>query len=115
MLEPTYERIRHALSEKIKKDAPATLSIGVDGWSQFHSGYMGMNCHYLDKEWQRVVFNLACAPFEESHTGENIYRKIKSVLTDWDIFEQAKKGVNLRDNASNMVSLETNCLKFLSF
>ena len=64
-----------------------------------------MNCHYLDNDWNRVIFNLGCSPFDEKHTGENIFNKVKSVLQDWNIFDAAKSGLCLRDNASNMVSL----------
>ena len=106
MVDPTYTKIRSQLMNKMKSDtqSPPVLSMGIDGWSQFHEGYMGMNCHYLDNDWNRVIFNLACAPFDEKHTGENIYRVVKSVLQEWDIFEAIKEGLSLRDNASNMIA-----------
>ena len=63
---------------------------------------MGINLHYISKEWERVIFNLACAPFDISHTGLNITTKLHSVLEDWKI--DRKMGVCLRDNASNMIS-----------
>ena len=63
---------------------------------------MGINLHYLSPEYERVIFNLACTPFDTSHTGLNISRKLHSVLEDWKI--EKKMSVNLRDNAANMVS-----------
>ena len=39
---------------------------------------------------------------DESHTGENIYAKIRSVLLDWNIYD--KTSLCLRDNAANMVA-----------
>ena len=59
-----------------------------------------MNAHYLNENWERVTFNLACVPFDESHTGEHINHRLMDVLNDWDITQ--KTGVCLRDNANNM-------------
>ena len=67
-------------------------------------GYMGINSHHLDKNWERVITCLACRPLSESHTGENIYLCLKSVLVDWEILDKVKAGLILRDNASNMES-----------
>ena len=86
----------------MKADDPPIYALGLDLWSQHHSGYMGINLHYLTKEFERIIFNLACAPFDVSHTGLNITRKLHSVLEDWEI--DAKMGLCLRDNASNVTS-----------
>ena len=102
LLDPTYIKIRASLENKLISDAPQTVSIGCDGWSAFHHGYLGVNGHYLNDNWDRVIINLACKPFDESHTGENIYNNICAVLNDWKIFD--KTGPVLRDNAKNMVA-----------
>ena len=47
-LEPMYDGIKSKLMDKLKKDAPPTVSIGLDGWSQHHHGYMGLNLHYIN-------------------------------------------------------------------
>ena len=47
--------------------------------------YMGLNGHYLTQDWKRTVFNLACIPFSEAHTGEHIYEKLVLEIVDWDI------------------------------
>ena len=60
-----------------------------------------MNATYINENWERVTFNLACTPMNERHTGENISQKLKYQLNEWDILH--KTGVCLRDNASNMV------------
>ena len=102
MLDPTFTKIKGVLREKLETDNPPTISVGLDGWSAHHHGYLGMNGHYLNDDWCRVKFCLGCAPFDESHTGENIYQKLTSVLTDWDLL--LKTGPCLRDNAKNMVA-----------
>ena len=54
----------------------------------------------MNDEWDRVTFNLGCSPFEERHTGINIYKKLESVLLEWNLL--SKTGLCLRDNAANM-------------
>ena len=63
---------------------------------------MGINLHYLTSDWERVICNLACAPFDTAHSGLNISRKLHSVLEDWKI--EKKMGLCVRDNAANMAS-----------
>ena len=60
MLEPSYERIFETLYDKMQKDGPPTFSVGLDGWSAYHHGYLGINCHYLNDDWERITFNMAC-------------------------------------------------------
>ena len=65
---------------------------------------MGINSHHINDQWERVIVNLACSPFDDSHTGENIYKCLRSVLLDWKILDKVRAGLCLRDNASNMES-----------
>ena len=87
---------------RLQADAPLTVSPALDGWSAFHHNYLGVNLHYL-KDWNREIINLACIPFDESHTSINIYGKLKKVLDEWGIFDIA--GLSLRDNAPNMAGM----------
>ena len=41
MLDPAYQKIRSALQDRVKADAPPTFSVGLDGWSHHHHGYLG--------------------------------------------------------------------------
>ena len=100
LLNPTYERIKKVIREKINHDSPPIFALGLDPWSQFHNGYLGVNAHYINDEWKRIIFCLSCVPFDERHTAENIYKNLTTVLTEWDMKE--KIGLCLRDNAANM-------------
>ena len=102
LLEPAYTSIKLKLKKAIKDDNPEVIATSLDAWSQFHNGYLGINCHYIDSDWKRKVYNLACPLFNETHTGEHIRNKHKSVLESFEI--ESKVTVSLRDNASNMVS-----------
>ena len=101
-LNTTYDRIKSSLMDKVTADNPSTISIGLDGWSKHHHGYLGIDAHYLNENWDRVTFNLACVPFDISHTAENIYEKLETELREWNIL--SKTGLCLRDNAANMVA-----------
>ena len=99
MLEPTYNKILTQLKHNLYSDNPAQVAISLDCWSAYHHGYMGIVINYIFK-WSRKVFTLACIPFDDHHTAENIYSRLESTLLDWNIMD--KVCVCLRDNAANM-------------
>ena len=61
---------------------------------------MGLNGHYLTRDWKRVIFNMACVPFDEAHTAVHIYESLVYEILDWDILEIV--GPCVRDNAKNV-------------
>ena len=61
---------------------------------------MGMNIHYIH-DWKKKWFNIACCPFDSSHTGENIFKLVSDTLEEWNILD--KVSIALRDNAANMI------------
>ena len=38
MLDDVYDNIKISLKKRLEKDDPASISIIMDGWSQFHHG-----------------------------------------------------------------------------
>ena len=102
LLDPAYSSIKETLKKQIHEDKPINIAISLDGWSQYHNNYLGVNGHYINDNWQRKLFNICCVPFNESHTAENIWSRLKKCLRDWDILQNTK--IALRDNASNMVA-----------
>ena len=99
-LEPVFQNVKSKLKALLEHQNPSTIAISLDGWSQFHHGYMGIICHYI-YDWKRYEFTLACRPLDISHTAQNIHDCLKNVLEDWKILDRTK--VALRDNAANMV------------
>ena len=123
LLDPAYEKIKAKLKSQLKQDIPKYCAISVDAWSAHHHGYMGINVHYIHN-FVRKMHNLACSPFDKRHTGkiifffwtfnpdakdnslffvtaENIWKLIKSVLDDWELFLVVM--IALRDGAANMI------------
>ncbi|XP_047135522.1 zinc finger BED domain-containing protein 4-like [Hydra vulgaris] len=100
LLDPTYEKIKVALKEKLVQSEAENVSVCLDAWSSFHHGYLGMTVHFISKDWNRVKFCISCSPFDESHTAKNIFKEIKAAAEEWEI--SSKIGVCLRDNAANV-------------
>ena len=50
MLDPAYIKIKSNLKEIMKSDNSESFVISLDCWSQYHNGYLGINCHYIDTE-----------------------------------------------------------------
>ncbi|XP_012558654.2 zinc finger BED domain-containing protein 4-like [Hydra vulgaris] len=100
LLDPTYEKIKVALKEKLVQSEAENVSDCLDAWSSFHHGYLGMTVHFISKDWNRVKFCISCSPFDESHTAKNIFKEIKAAAEEWEI--SSKIGVCLRDNAANV-------------
>ena len=58
MLDPTYDKIRAKVMSNLESDAPKTIALSLDGWTQHHNGYFGINIHYIH-DWRRKSVNLA--------------------------------------------------------
>ena len=57
LLNPAFESIRSTLKKQIELDSPEEIAISLDGWSQYHSSYLGINGHYIDKDFKRKIVN----------------------------------------------------------
>ena len=91
------ERIKSAL-ENAKK-----VSVTVDIWSSVKckNSYIGLTVHLFNHDSKkREAYRIACRKFDVAHTGENIARKINSILSEYGI--SSKVFYCLSDNGSNM-------------
>ena len=68
--------------------------------SHWFTGFLGVNSHYLTKDWKREKITIGVPPFTEAHTSENILKLVISLLQEREFLW--KTGVGLRDNASVM-------------
>ena len=101
-VDKVYEKVRSKINNHIIKDNPQTIAIQLDGWSAYHHGYLGVNITYIH-EWERKNFNIACTPFDESHTGSNLFKLLLFITDKWEITSKIHAGV--RDNAANVKKL----------
>ena len=89
---------------KILADAdPKDITLILDGWSQFHHGYVGVNIHFIDGKWERKKFNIGCVQLDTSHTGEAMADLVQNLTQEWKVDDKITFVV--RDSASNMVRM----------
>ena len=98
-IDNVYEKIKTRVKDQIAEHNPKTSTISLDGWSAKHHGYLGFNRHYIH-DFKRYKYNLACTPFDQAHTSENIWIKVKNVLDEWEFIPY----LALRDSAQNLKS-----------
>ena len=79
----------------INKANPAQVSLVLDGWSSYHHGYVGVNIHFIDENW-----NFGCKKFDESHTGQALASFISDLTQEWNIYDKTTVAVTV--SASNM-------------
>ena len=100
-LDKAYEKGFKMVEEKVEKDDPEVISCQLDGWSSYRHGYMGLLINYITPAWKRVTICVGCAPFDASHTGQNIGEWLDKKLGDWKVLD--KTTVCVSDTASNML------------
>ncbi len=85
ILTPCYDRMKSALQAKVwEEDRPEVVSVCLDGWSTHHHGYLRVTCHYI-QDLKRVQFCMASIPFNEFHAGQNIFKKLNSAVSEWNL------------------------------
>ena len=89
--------------EKLKKDEPVAVSCQLDGWSVYRHGYIGMLINYITPSWKRVNLCLACSPFDDHHTSENLGNWLEEKLGKWGVLD--KTTVVVSDTAANMLKM----------
>ena len=100
MLDPVYQKVKLLVKKQIQEDNPEAIAISLDGWSQYHNNFLGVNIHYIDKNWARRKFNISMQKFNTSHTSMNIKERVQEITEDFDITSKVKTA--LRDNAANV-------------
>ena len=107
LLDKAFAKGVYKVQKKLKDDLPASVSLQLDGWSAHKHGYIGLLANYITKDWQRAKLCLACAPFDGSHTGQNVARWLESECDKWEITDDI--GVVTTDTASNMIKMMEYC------
>ena len=50
LLDPAYSSIKETLKKQIHEDKPINIAISLDGWSQYHNNYLGVNWYCIQKQ-----------------------------------------------------------------
>ena len=99
----TYDGCKEKLKGILSQTNPQDIALVLDGWSQFHHGYIGVNIHFLTESWERKVFNIGCVPSDSPHTGQAMATMTMTLLQEWNV--QDKICFMVRDSAANMIRM----------
>lgn len=113
LLPAVFEETSVNLKLTVKEEA-LSVCITTDAWSSsINDSYIATTGHYIDKDFNLKTVLLECSVFKESHTSENLAKQLKDVVDEWEI--TAKVSIVVSDNASNITSAITKCLKWNHF
>ncbi len=77
------------------------VALTCDGWtSRTTEAYVTITAHFINAEWELVMYVLQTRDMPECHTEHNLAEHLKKALAEWGITE--KDPVVVTDNASNM-------------
>ena len=103
LLEKAFDKGKLNVQQKLTNDEPSTVSIQLDGWSAHKHGYIGLLLNYINKDWRRAKLCLACRPFDDNHTGQNLATWVEAECDAWGFTDSV--GVVTTDTASNMYKM----------
>lgn len=100
-LNKLYEEICAQVLHKMKE--ADYIHVTTDMWTECHKqiSYMTVTVHFCDKSMQLFTYCISTCEFEDAHTGENIYFKLKDIFAQWQISEKIYSVVT--DNGANVV------------
>jgi hypothetical protein len=99
-LRSIYEGAKGAVTEHLKT-ARGKVHITFDGWtSRNQLSLLGVNCFFVDQQWQHRRLLLALPPVCGRHTGDNLANEVADVLAEWGLGRD-QLGYMVLDNASN--------------
>lgn len=103
LMNKTFKECKEKLKQNLMDANPQDVALVLDGWSQFHHGYVGINIHFITDEWVRKQYNIGCVPLDTSHTGDAMARLTEALVREWNILD--KITFMVRDSAANMVRM----------
>ena len=103
LMQKTYTDCRNNMMKRLVEANPQDVALVLDGWSNFHHGYLGVNIHFINEDWERVIYNIGCVPLDCSHTGAKMAELTEGLAQDWNILD--KISFMVRDSAANMVRM----------
>lgn len=95
-----YDEVKAILKSQLEN--VKYCSVTTDGWtSKSGTNYLTVTCHYIYKfELKSAVLATQPLNCEFNHGSSNIAETLKSILTDWNVFEKIETIVT--DNAASM-------------
>lgn len=80
MMEDEYNRAIGSVTE-VLRSARSLIHYTFDGWtSRVNTSFLGINAHFIDKNWKQWDFLLALPPLQRRHTGEALADEVADTL-----------------------------------
>jgi len=82
-----YEDIK---VQKVAKLGEAySMAVTCDYWTSVaNDSYLGLFCHFIDKNWILESFAVGLFHTTERHTAETVKAQISTILNDWNLSEK---------------------------
>jgi zinc finger BED domain-containing protein 1 (E3 SUMO-protein ligase ZBED1) len=100
-IDDLYEQQRNKISVVLA--AVEYVALTGDYWSSVaNDSYLGVTCHFIDKDWAFHSFALCVQHVEERHYSENCAEHFSTVARSWNVYEKVTTFGT--DNARNMTA-----------
>ena len=103
LMQKTYTECRDKMMQRLVDANPQDVALVLDGWSQFHHGYLGVNIHFINEDWERKIYNIGSVPLDCSHTGAKMAEVTEGLAQEWNVLD--KIFFMVRDSAANMIRM----------
>ena len=103
LMQKTYIGCKEKMKQNLVNANPLNVALVLDGWSEFHNGYIGVNIHFITNGWERKIYNIGCVPLNTSHTGDAMAEVTENLAQEWNVLD--KISFMVRDSAANMVRM----------
>jgi hypothetical protein len=90
MIDNEYERAIGSVTE-VLQSARGLIHHTFDGWtSKVKTSFLGINAHFIDRNWKQWDFLLAMPPLQRrhSHTGQALADKVADALVYFGVEER---------------------------
>lgn len=78
-----------------------SVSLSTDCWTSRNvDSYITVTGHFINNFWQLESFNICTKEITHSHTSENLFETIQSVITEWKLDNKVQ--CISHDNAANI-------------
>ena len=88
MIDNEYERAIGSVTE-VLQSARGLIHYTFDGWtSRVNTSFLGINAHFIDRNWKQWDFLLALPPLQRRHTGEALADEVADTLVYFGVEER---------------------------
>lgn len=97
-----YDRALGPVQE-ILGNARSLIHFTFDGWtSRQNTSFLGINAHFIDKQWRQWKILLSLPALTGRHTGETLAGEVEDVLRSFGLQQKYKVVISLFNSIANI-------------